>query len=65
LAGAATVAGYHPSGVSATAAEDAVRSSVTLQRAATELVDRKGRLRLLVDPRPLLHHDDRVKVSQE
>jgi transglutaminase-like putative cysteine protease len=64
LAGAATVAGFHPNGVSSTAAEDAVLSSVTLQRAATELVDRRGRLRLLVDPRPLLRHDDRVTVDQ-
>lgn len=64
LAGVATVAGYHRSGVSPAAADDALRSAVALQRAAMELVDRRGRLRHLIDPRPLLRHDDRVTVDQ-
>ena len=63
IAGAATVAGYRPDGIPPTVASEAVLASTELQRAAADLVDRRGRLLLLVDPRPLLRHEKRVEVG--
>jgi transglutaminase-like putative cysteine protease len=65
LAGAATAAGYRPDGVSSATADEAARAAVTLERAAADLVDRRERLRLLLDPRPLMRHEARVEVRTD
>jgi hypothetical protein len=54
LAGLTTTAAYGPDGVPDAVADQAVEVAGELTAAADALVDRRDRMRHLVDPRPLL-----------
>jgi transglutaminase-like putative cysteine protease len=65
LAGLMTTVSYSNAGVSESAAEQAAQAAAAVKEAAEARVDRRTRLRSLVDPRPLLpDRAARVQVTE-